>query len=382
MIILLNYQKNKEQEYQKLAVDLLTDMIKIYSPSGKESTLADYLARRMKNDLDIQNVNIDKANNVIGEIGTGNPVILLCGHMDTIPDKQEIEISETAICGRGACDAKSALAAQIMAAHSLIKSEFDGKIIIAAVTDEEGNGAGINELMKHNLKIDYAIFGEPSGIDSVTIGYKGRISLSISCTTPSAHASAPWLSKNSIDKVFEVWKAIEKYAYSNISDKSHYNSVTACITRINGGTADNVMPGKCEIVIDIRVPLRMGNQTVMNDLKEIIGRFQNDSAFPQILTKILDNTEPFEAKRDSPLIKAAIKSGLEIRKKRPLLLLKTGTGDMNILANTLKIPVITYGPGNPHMSHTSKERIEISDYLESIEVYKRTILNIIKFHRK
>ena len=116
--------------------------------------------------------------------------------MDTIPDKQEIEISETSICGRGACDAKSALAAQIMAAHSLIKSEFDGKIIIAAVTDEEGNGAGINELMKHNLKSDYAIFGEPSGIDSVTIGYKGRISLSISCTTPSAHASAPWLSKN------------------------------------------------------------------------------------------------------------------------------------------------------------------------------------------
>ena len=102
MIILLNYQKNKEQEYQKLAVDLLTDMIKIYSPSGKESTLADYLARRMKNDLDIQNVNNDKANNVIGVIGTGNPVILLCGHMDTIPDKQEIEISETAICGRGA----------------------------------------------------------------------------------------------------------------------------------------------------------------------------------------------------------------------------------------------------------------------------------------
>ncbi|MGN6628919.1 MAG: M20/M25/M40 family metallo-hydrolase [Candidatus Nitrosocosmicus sp.] len=81
------------------------------------------------------------------------------------------------------------------------------------------------------------------------------------------------------------------------------------------------------------------------------------------------------------MIRSLVLSILDIRKKRPLLLKKTGTGDMNILGNELNIPVVTYGPGYPHSSHTENERIFISDYLTGIEVYKNTLLNILRLHK-
>jgi [amino group carrier protein]-lysine/ornithine hydrolase len=81
------------------------------------------------------------------------------------------------------------------------------------------------------------------------------------------------------------------------------------------------------------------------------------------------------------LVRSLVLSILDNRKKRPLLLKKTGTGDMNILGNVLNIPVVTYGPGDPHSSHTVDERIHIPDYLKGIEIYKNTLFHIIRLHK-
>jgi LysW-gamma-L-lysine carboxypeptidase len=69
-----------------------------------------------------------------------------------------------------------------------------------------------------------------------------------------------------------------------------------------------------------------------------------------------------------------------VRSRRPLLLRKTGTGDMNVLGHSFKIPVITYGPGNAHASHTADERVNIDEYVASIEVYKRALFHLSRLH--
>ena len=77
-------------------------------------------------------------------------------------------------------------------------------------------------MVKNKLSVDYAIFGEPSGIDKITISYKGRLALKLTCDVlDSAHASAPWLSKNSIEEVYEVWKMLSNEISSkyNKTDK-------------------------------------------------------------------------------------------------------------------------------------------------------------------
>ena len=101
----------------------------------------------------------------------------------------------------------------------------------------------------------------------------------------------------------------------------------------------------------------------------------------KIKYRVEDKTEPFQANVSSPLVRALVLSILEQRKKRPLLLRKTGTGDMNILGNVLNIPVVTYGPGDPHSSHTVDEKVFVPDYLTGIEIYKSALLHMVRLHK-
>lgn len=355
----------------------LVEILRIYSPSMHEETLSKYLAEKMSNELGFNNVKIDKVNNVMGEIGSGSPTVLLTGHMDTVPGDYPVHIAKDSVYGRGACDAKSSLTSMLIAASELSNYHDIGKVIFAGVVDEEGNGLGTRTLIESGLKVDYAIFGEPSGIDNITIGYKGRIGLNLTCGAPSMHASAPWLSGNAIESIYEVWTNIKKYAQAR-TDSKPYNSLTASLTQIQGGSSHNTTPEECSATIDLRIPPNLSSAEISDDIKRIIGEYQSDTDFPKLKLVINDITEPFETDKSSPLVRSMIRAILTVRKKRPLLLRKTGTGDMNLIGNTMNIPVVTYGPGNPHLSHTRKEFVDIPDFLNSIEVYKEAIKFINK----
>src|SRR4030066_1064952 len=104
---------------QEQAVRLLTNLLGIYSPSGKEADIASFLAEEMKK-LGFQ-VGTDTIGNVIGVVGEGEPVILLCGHMDTVAGHLPLRIEEGKIYARGAGGAKGPLAARGMAATAASK---------------------------------------------------------------------------------------------------------------------------------------------------------------------------------------------------------------------------------------------------------------------
>ncbi|HEX5519810.1 MAG TPA: M20/M25/M40 family metallo-hydrolase, partial [Candidatus Nitrosocosmicus sp.] len=261
----------------------------------------------------------------------------------------------------------------------------NGTIIFAGVVDEEGNATGIKNLVKDkNLNPHYAIFGEPSGIDNITISYKGRLEIRLLCDVlNSAHASAPWISLNAIEEIYFIWNDLKK-ALDNSSAgiiKHKADSISYSVTEINGGVSHNVTPQKCRMTIDIRIPTHSSCDDILKLIDNYISGIKKDKNSLTIKYSVEDKTEPFLANTSSPLIRSLVLSILDIRKKRPLLLKKTGTGDMNILGNELNIPVVTYGPGDPHSSHTENERIFIGDYLTGIEVYKNTLLNILRLHK-
>src|SRR5665647_850311 len=94
---------------QTKAVRLLTNLLGIYSPSGKEEDIASFLAKEMRK-LGFQ-VGVDGIGNVIGVVGEGEPTIFLCGHMDTVAGHLPLRVEEGKIYARGAVDAKGPLAA-------------------------------------------------------------------------------------------------------------------------------------------------------------------------------------------------------------------------------------------------------------------------------
>jgi LysW-gamma-L-lysine carboxypeptidase len=370
-----------KRKMSEQAVRFLTNLLGIYSPSGKEEDAANFLAYEMKR-MGFE-VGKDAIGNVIGVVGEGEPVILMCGHMDTVAGHLPLRIEEGKIYARGAVDAKGPLAAMIMAAVAAAKEPgFKGKILIASVVEEEATSRGVKHLITQGIKADYAIFGEPSGVENVTIGYKGQIQLKIVCKTETGHSSTPWLYDNALEKAYEVWGLIKNASsYPSLDpSESPFNAVTACLVKVMGGRATSVVPFEAEMNLDVRVPIQFTTAQVFEQIEKIIAKYQ--AANPKVAVKatVLDTVEPFEVNKASPIVHVLSSSVRKVLNKPATLLRKTGTGDMNILGKAMNLPIVTYGPGDSHLDHTLDEHIEISEYLDAIQVYKETILRLSELH--
>ena len=361
-------------------VRLLTKLLEIYSPSGKEEEISNFLAKEMEHlGFHLQR---DSVGNVIGEIGQGKPVILLCGHVDTVAGYIPVRLKNNKLYGRGATDAKSALAAMIVASHMLSKENLPNKIIVAGVVDEEGTSKGTKQLIKDRISPDYAIFGEPSGVDNITIGYKGNLRLKITCNTQTGHSAASWLFENAIENAFEIWRAIQKLRLPQEKQRSRFYSITSCLIKIKGGKLIPMVPSECEMCIDIRVPPQFTLNQVFDEVTKIIKKHQIDKPRVQVKAKIEDQCAPFEVDQSSPVVRALSLAIQKVRHKPATLLRKTGTGDMNLLGKALGLPVVTYGPGDSHLDHALNENIDIQEYLDSIQVYREAVTQLLKLHKK
>ena len=363
----------------RFAVKMLEKSLRLYTPSLNEKSIAEFLADKC-DDLGFENIHIDEVGNLIATKGSGSPKILLCGHMDTVPGKIKVRKEGDILYGRGASDAKAPLLAMLFAAASVQNN--NGTITFVGAVDEEGNATGIKNLVKDKLDFDYAIFGEPSGVKQVTIAYKGRLAINLRINVgESAHASAPWLSKNAIEESMIFIKELKKILESGQQDKKKGMMITATLTEINGGASHNITPKECVSTLDIRIPVDTNCKKVEEQISKSVDEVSKKRGV-EAFYSILDETEPFEAPHNSPLVRAFTLGVLDVEHTRPTLIRKTGTGDMNVIGIRLKIPVVTYGPGDPHASHTVNESVSIDEYLRGIEVLKRTLHHLKRLHDK
>jgi LysW-gamma-L-lysine carboxypeptidase len=356
---------------QDYAVDLLTRMVKVYSPTGEEEQLADLLFKEMeKHGFHVER---DGVGNVLGRQGRDRPHVLLCGHMDTVPGFIPVRIEDGLLYGRGAVDAKGPLAAMIIASSQLAEEGFDGSLTVVGVVDEEGKGLGAKHLAGTGIDIDYAIFGEPTNVDTITIGYKGSLLLKIVCETETGHSSAPWLFENAVEKAIEIWNLITDYARQHERPGSHFNSLSTCLRRIKGGEVHSVVPPRCEIHIGMRIPPALTVEQLQSDIFSLIDTYKAENPNVQITTEIEDFSEPYVVDKRAPHVRALSYAIWKTRGKPAKLMSKTGTGDMNVFGNYTDKPSVSYGPGDSHLDHTSNEHIKLGDYLESIKVLKMAL---------
>lgn len=360
---------------------MLKEALKLYTLSKHEGPMAEFLMERCR-EMGFSDVHVDEVGNVIARKGSGPPSVMLCGHMDVVPGRVPVRIEGDCMYGRGASDAKAPLMAMLFAAAAIPDDGSGGTVTFVGAVDEEGNATGIKNLVKKRMGIDYAIFGEPSSTKQVTIAYKGRLAINLRVRSKnSSHASAPWLSKNAITESMTFAARLKADLEGGQEGVSKGRMLTVTVTMIKGGTGHNITPSECETTFDIRIPVggscKETEQRVATLLRDAGKQLGVDPFY-----SILDETEPFEAPHNSPLVRAFTLGVLKIEKERPVLVRKTGTGDMNVLGYQWGIPVVTYGPGDPHEAHTQDEKVSISEYLRGIEIFKETLRRLKILHDK
>lgn len=365
---------------REYAVDLLQNMLRLYSPTGEEAALSRFLIEEMQK-LGLRSWR-DEAGNAVGEFGSGEPVILLCGHMDTVPGVLPIKLEDGKLYGRGAVDAKTPLAAMIAASSLLFNEGFSGRILVVGAVEEEGVGRGVKHLVEKGVTADYAIFGEPSGVENITIAYKGSLHLKISCETTTGHSSAPWLYKNAIEEVFKVYERIKGVRFTQEKAESRFYSVTYSVTKIEGGNEFSTVPSNAVLHINTRVPPTLSIETVLDEVYKVVEDYRGENVGVDMRLSVIDSCPPYEADKNSLLVRSIAYAIRRVRKSQAVLVRRTGSGDMNLFGSTRRVPVVTYGAGDAHLDHTPDEYVVVDEYLDSIKILCEGVKKLRELHLK
>jgi LysW-gamma-L-lysine carboxypeptidase len=187
----------------------------------------------------------------------------------------------------------------------------------------------------------------------------------VTVTTRAGHSSAPWLSVNAIEEAFEIWKRMQNLGLGEPSPSKFY-SFTACMTRIEGGSTASTVPDRCSFHVDYRVPPPYDPIAFFDIVRSSVTSPSKRDV--SVTVSVEDSGPPFEADKNSVLVRALSLGIRRVTKQQAVLTRKTGTGDMNLYGSAMQIPVVTYGPGDSHLDHSSHEHIDVNEYLLGIDV--------------
>jgi LysW-gamma-L-lysine carboxypeptidase len=268
----------------------------------------------------------------------------------------------------------------ICAAGHAISEDFPGRLVVVGAVGEEGNSRGVRNLINMGLQADYAIFGEPSGVDNITIAYKGSLQIALKCRTKAGHSSAPWLFRNAAEEAFDLWKELKKIQFPEEKTDSRFYSLSSALTEINGGGRTSTIPSECELRANFRLPPPITPNRIIEEITHAVDAFHSSHPDVSIDFEVEDCSPAYEGDRTSVLVKGMVSAIRDVRKKTVTLLRKTGTGDMNLLGAALPIPMLTYGAGDSKLDHTNEENVNLDEYLDSIRILRKGLRKTLELH--
>ena len=336
------------------AIELLEAMVRIRSLSAEEGSLASFLVERMSA-LGFEAF-VDEAGNAIGITGEGSPAVALVGHMDTVPGEIPVRIEGGRLYGRGTVDAKGPLAAFIAAAARLRQSQHAplSLTIIGCVEEEAPSSRGARHVVPL-YRPDLCIVGEPSGWESMTLGYKGFLRARLRLEQDAGHSAhaRPLVA----ERACRVWTRISEGAqFFNGTRERLFDQVLPALVRIESGTDGR--SDWAELQINLRLPPGLPPESARVLLSEWA---------PECCITLLGELPAWAGPRTTLLHRALARS---IRRQggKVRYLHKTGTADLNIVAPAWNCPALAYGPGDAALDHTPNEYIELDEYLRAVRV--------------
>lgn len=226
-------------------------LIDIPSLTGDERAVGDFLASYLAGldyNIELQEAAADRFN-VIATTGEA-PRIVLSTHMDTVPPFIASSEDGEYIYGRGSCDAKGLIAAQVFAAEQLRRDGMNGIGLLFTV-DEELSSLGAQAANKHPLarQCRFIINGEPTD-NRLATGTKGSLRLIITTEGRAGHSAYPEVGESAVDKLLDV---LEDIRACDWPADSFFGDTTCNIGVLNGGTRPNVIPAHARAELQIRL---------------------------------------------------------------------------------------------------------------------------------
>ncbi len=352
-IVLMTIKRMSEEK----SVDLLSGLVRIYSPSTQERNAVNYFVAQM-NGLGFRAF-VDDAGNAVGILGSGSRDLVMLGHIDTFQGDIPVRIEDGKLYGRGAVDAKGCLATFASACARAGAREGVRFVVIGAVEEECATSKGARYAVTQ-YSPEFCIIGEPSGWNRITLGYKGRVLVDYRLEKEMAHTAGS--ARASTEEAVEFWNRIAAYADTYNRDKTRVvDKLDPSLRYVH--TDDDPFNDAVTMRIGMRVPIGL----TINQVEEEIEKFRDGAR-----VEFSSEEEPFRADKNNALVRAFL-GAIRAQGGAPAFTLKTGTADMNIVGPAWKCPIVAYGPGDSTLDHTPSEHLDLAEYERAIDILARVL---------
>lgn len=329
-------------------VDELTrTLIDIPSVTGDESAVGLFLKSHLESfgySVTLQEVSEDRFN--VFATTAASPRVVLSTHMDTVPPF--IESSEDAenIYGRGACDAKGIIAAQICAAELLRARGADQIGLLFTVDEEQSSlGAQVANQIEFDQTPEFLINGEPTD-NKLATATKGSLRVKLHAKGRASHSAYPEQGESAIEKMLDVLETIRKtdWPLDNLLGETTCN-----IGVIGGGSRANVVP---------------------------------DDAFADIQMRLVTPPEPIKKRLEAAIAGRAKVEYLSAHE--PVFLHTIDDLEQCVVRFTTDIPYLSnwgtpllIGPGSIRKAHTEHESVGKRELAEAVDLYVRLVQSLL-----
>ncbi len=319
-------------------VSFTRQLVDIESITGNEARVADFLHRelsRLGYRASKMPVEGERCNVFAVSAQEPNPGIVFSTHIDTVPPFIPSSEDETRVYGRGSCDAKGIVAAQIAAAERLREQGiYVGLLFVAG---EEQDSLGAKTANQHAFGNKFLINGEPTENHLATAS-KGTLRVEIIAQGRMAHSAYPELGESAIGKLLE---ALNRLRAMKLPSDPEVGPCTLNIGVIEGGRAPNVIPDYARAQLLYRL---IGPS---DQLRKDIERAVSDLARTKFVLEI-------------PFVRLRTLDALPT-------MLAAFTTDIPWLTNW-GTPLLL-GPGSIHVAHTEGEYVEKKQLADAVDLY-------------
>jgi succinyl-diaminopimelate desuccinylase len=342
-------------------------LVAIPSVSGDEGAILDAIRAELPASLEV--VEGDAVLLAMPARRPGAPLILLAGHVDTVPPGRSAPGRREGgtIHGRGTADMKGGLAVMLAVAEGLARGELTSDLDVGLVffgrEELPFARSALLPFLRHHPELhdaDLAIVLEPTG-NRLELGCLGNLSVEVTVKGAAAHTARPWLGRNAIHDAIDLLAPLAARPPRDVSlDGLTFREVVS-VTGLEGGLVANVVPDRAIA----RINLRYGPTTAPEDAeRELVASMSR----PNATVEVLGNAPPGPVPAADPLVERLRAAGdLAVGPKQAW----TPVAEFGLVG----VDAVNFGPGDPEYAHRDDERVEIDALTRAHDVLRAFLRN-------
>jgi acetylornithine deacetylase/succinyl-diaminopimelate desuccinylase len=275
--------------------------------------------------------------------------------------------------GRGACDCKGPLAAMLEAMRMLAadRAAWSGTLLGVFVADEEIASEGAKFYASTGPKIDAAVIGEPTSNATFT-AHKGSLRPVVRVQGVSAHSGTPHLGENAIYRAGELLGLVAEHHEKVVRHRTHplVGAASLTVTRMNGGHADNVLPGSCDLLLDRRMVPGEDEEAVKREIGDLLALARERLGIrAEIVGYKATTGGATETDIATPIVQASLAASRAHGVARPGPFGFQGGCDL-VHFRSIGAQGTVIGPGDLAVAHKPDEFVPVHEFVASSLIYR------------